>query len=105
MTFAARVQQLGYTRDNGSGCGSGTWPRWGLVPTRPDGAPALLWRDGKPRHVGPRTSGRSAPLWLRRCEAFLGRIGPLPIHALADVATWYREHRVGEYPLDRIDLL
>lgn len=103
--YTVKLLSLGYTRDNGSGCGSGTWQRWGLVPVHPDGRAVLHWRDGKPKHVGPRPSGVKAPLWLHRAAAFIGRVGPLRIHELADIATWYQEHRVGEYPIDRFEML
>ena len=88
--FSARVYPCGYTRDNGSGVGSGSWQRWALVPTLADGRPALRWRDGKARHVGPRSSGKEAPLWLRRAAAFVGRVGPLSLDEIAAVADFYR---------------
>ena len=100
--FRVKARQVGYTRDNGSGVGSGAWARWALVPVRPDGLPALLWRDGKARHVGPRVSGATCPQWLRRAEGFCASVGPLSLGQLEDVATWYRAHRVGQYPLDRL---
>ena len=105
--YTSKVLALGYTRDNGSGCGSGTWQRWGLVPVDATGRPVLYWRDGKPRHVGPRVSGVSAPAWLRRAAAFVGRVGPLRIHELSDVATWSRANarKTGEYPIDRFEML
>lgn len=103
-TFHARVYPCGYTRPNNSGCGSETWQRWALVPIGSNGLPALRWRDGKPRHVGPRSSGKEAPQWLRRAEAFCRRVGPLTLNELAAVAEWYRTNarRGGEFDLDSL---
>ena len=103
--FRAEARSLGYTRDNGSGCGSGTWQRWGLVPVDAHGLSVLRWRDGKARHVGPRVSGATMPQWLRRAAEFIKRAGPMRIHELSDVATWYQAHRVGEYPIERFATL
>lgn len=105
MIATARVMQLGYTRDNGCGVGSGCFARWGLVPIGRDGLPLLRWRDGKPRHVGPRVSGKQAPMWLQRAEGFIASVGPLGLAELDDVAHWYQAHRVGSYPLDRLEML
>lgn len=90
--FTARVYPVGYTRPNNSGCGSETWQRWALVPTDASGRPVLRWRDGKPRHVGARSSGKEAPQWLRRAAAYVARVGPLTLGELAFVADWYREN-------------
>lgn len=98
--FGAVARQVGYTKANGSGCGSESWARWALVPVDASGRPALHWRDGKARHVGPRVSGKVCPQWLKRAEAFVRRVGPLRLHELADVAEWYRSNRVGEHPGD-----
>lgn len=94
--FTVKVGAVGYTRDNRSGCGSGTWQRWALVPTLPDGRPALHWRDGKARHVGPRVSGKAAPAWLHRAMAYCQRVGPMSLHELDAVATWFRANPRGE---------
>ena len=101
-TFRAKVYPCGYTKANGSGCGSEVWQRWALVPIGSNGLPALRWRDGKPRHVGPRSSGKEAPQWLRRAEAYCGRVGPLTLGELAFVADWYRTNarRGGEPRLE-----
>lgn len=100
--FGARVYPVGTTRANGSGCGSETWQRWALVPTLADGRPALHWRDGKARHVGPRVSGKQAPAWLRRAAAYVGTVGPLSLLELAAIAEWYRTHRVGSPTADEV---
>lgn len=99
--FRAKVYPCGYTRPNNSGCGSEVWQRWALVPIGSNGLPALRWRDGKPRHVGPRSSGKEAPLWLRRAAAFCERCGPLTLNELDGIAEWFRAHRTGEPDLDQ----
>lgn len=90
--FRAKVYPCGYTRPNNSGCGSETWQRWALVPIGSNGLPALRWRDGKPRHVGARSSGKEAPLWLRRAERFCAAAGPLTLGEMAYVADWFRDN-------------
>jgi hypothetical protein len=100
--FRAKVYPCGYTRPNNSGCGSEVWQRWALVPIGSNGLPALRWRDSKPRHVGPRSSGKEAPLWLRRAEAFCSRVGPLTLNELDGIAEWFRTNarKGGEPDLD-----
>lgn len=100
--YSAKVYPVGYTVKNGCGCGSEVWQRWALVPTLADGRPALRWRDGKPRHVGPRVSGKVAPQWLNRAAAFVSRCGPLTLHELDGIADWYRTNarKGGEPDLD-----
>lgn len=103
--WLVKVMPIGHTRDNDSGCGSGTWQRWGLVPVDSRGLPVYRFRDGKPRPVHRPTSGAEAPMWLRRAAGFVASFGPMRLHELADVAEWYRGHRVGGYPIDRLDTL
>lgn len=88
------MQQLGYTRPTDYG----RWARWGLVPVDESGRPALRWRNGDVRHVGPRVSGKEAPLWLRRAAAHVRRIGSAELVELAELAAWYQAHRIGEWP-------
>ena len=96
VRYSVKLGAVGYTRSNGSGIGSETWQRWALVPTLPDGRPAHHWRDGKARHVGPRVSGKVAPLWLQRAAAYCRREGAMSLSELDAVACWFQAHRSGE---------
>lgn len=101
MFFHLTIRQLGWTRKGDYGA----WARWGLVPVREDGTVAYRWRNGDPRPVHRPTSGKAAPQWCHRAVGFVRAAGPFTLAELADIASWYQEHRVGQYPIDRLEMI
>ena len=72
-----------------------TYTRWALCHSTDKVEPAHRYRNGGPVAVVKPTASKAPPVWMTRAVCYVLSAGPMTRPELAEVAEWFRAHRVG----------